>query len=326
MPIRDCIGQNQAKRMISNALSHDRVSHAYLFYGPKGTGKLKMALSFAQALFCSVHTDDACGECANCRRITNGNHPDVYCVQAEGNTIKIDQIRQLQKDISYRASESKRKVYIIEGAERMTHQAANSLLKFLEEPSSGVTAILTTENRHILLSTILSRVQLIPFFPVSKEEMNKYLLAEEISEPIARAVCQMVAGLEEGKQLCRSESFAQVRNVVIQLMKETLNQSSNTIIYLHEKWFKTDRWEEQLDLFLDFIVYWLRDIAHAKNKRLDHIVFIDQLELIRNQSFRWSLMQIVQAIEHVLETKKRLRAHANVQLTLERLFIKLQEG
>jgi DNA polymerase-3 subunit delta' len=326
MPIRECIGQDQAKQMISNALSRDRVSHAYLFYGPKGTGKVQMALSLAQALFCLVQKDDACGECANCRRIVNGNHPDVYRVQAEGNTIKIDQIRQLQKDISYRASESKRKVYILEGAERMTHQAANSLLKFLEDPSEGVTAILTTENRHALLPTIQSRVQLIPFFSLSREEIMKQLLTEEIPEAIVRAVSQMVAGLEEGKQLCHSESFAHVRNVVIQLMKETLNRSSYAMIYLHEKWFKMNQWEDHVDLFLDFIVCWLRDMVHAKNNKLNYIVFIDQFELIQNQSLRWSVMQIVQAIEYVFETKKRLRAHANAQLTLERLFIQLQEG
>jgi DNA polymerase-3 subunit delta' len=326
MPIKDCIGQDQAKRMILNAFQHQRVSHAYLFYGPKGTGKMQMALALAQALFCYEPQGDACGECSNCRRIINGNHPDVYTVEAEGNTIKIEQIRQLQKNISYRASESKRKVYILKDAEKMTHQAANSLLKFLEEPSVGVTAILTTENRQALLSTIQSRVQLVPFFPLSKEEIGRRLYDEKFPEPIVRVVSQMVGGLEEGFQLCQSEAFAHIRNVVIQLMKESLNRSSYAIICLHEKWFKTDRWEDQTDLLLDLMICWMRDIVHAKNQKVDLIVFIDQLELIQSQSLRWTVLQMVQAIEHVLETKKRLRAHANAQLTLERLFIKLQEG
>lgn len=328
MPIQNRVGQHQAKKMLFYALTYDRVSHAYLFYGPKGTGKVQMALSLAQALFCtdSAENRDACGKCVNCRRIEHGNHPDIYRVQSEGATIKIDQIRQLQKDISYRATESKRKVYILEDAEKLTPPAANSLLKFLEEPSPGVTAILTTDHRNALLSTILSRVQLVPFYPYNREQMKRELANESVSEPILQTVSQMVVGLEEGKQLCQSESFAHVRSVVIQLMKETMQRSTYVIISLYEKWFKTDRWEDQNDLLLDLIVCWLRDLVYIKSHKTDLIVYIDQLSTLQQQAIHWSFIQIVQAMQHVVETKKRLRAHANAQLTLERLFIKIQEG
>jgi DNA polymerase-3 subunit delta' len=328
MPIHDRVGQHQAKKMLFNALTYHRVSHAYLFYGPKGTGKVQMALSLAQALFCMspAGDGDACGGCVNCRRIEHGNHPDVYRVEPDGASIKIEQIRQLQKDTTYRASESKRKVYIIENAEKLTPQAANSLLKFLEEPSPGVTAILTTDHRHALLPTVLSRVQLVPFYPFTREEMKIQLAEEAVPEPIIQIVSQMMVGLEEGKQLCHSESFAHVRSVVIQLMKETMQRSTYALISLHEKWFKADRWEDQMDIFLDLIICWLRDLVHIKSHKTNLIVYIDHLSTLQQQAIQWSFIQIVQAMEHVVDTKKRLRAHANAQLTLERLFIKLQEG
>jgi DNA polymerase-3 subunit delta' len=319
-------GQPQAKRMLHHALQHEAVSHAYLFYGPKGTGKYAMALAMAQALFCPEADPYSCGVCVMCRRIRHGNHPDVYSIEPEGSSIKMEQIRQLQKNVTYRASESVRKVYILKDAERMTVQAANSLLKFLEEPSPGVTAILLTENRHALLPTILSRVQWVPFFPIPQAEVLAYLKEQSVTDELARAAVQIVAGMEEALQLCHSEGFAHVRNVVIQLMKETLKGSSYSLVQLHEKWFKSEGSADQHNLLLDLVLCFLRDLIHVQQRRTESVVYIDQLESLQDLALRWPLQRIVQAMEEVIATKKRLRAHANPQLAMERLWIKLQEG
>src|SRR5690606_24330517 len=121
--------------------------HAYLFTGPAGTGKLALANRFAKALCCLQLIDGvACGNCGECRKFDHGNQQDVLYLAPDGQSIKIDQIRQLQRNMVYRTTSSKRMVYIVEQAHKMTVQAANSLLKFLEEPVSPVVAILLTNN------------------------------------------------------------------------------------------------------------------------------------------------------------------------------------
>lgn len=128
-------GQEKAKQILQHALRSGRVSHAYLFAGPSGTGKLQAALAFAQALFCLSGGDDACGECLECRKFEHGNQPDLHRIVPDGQSVKLGQIQELQREMSYRTSDSgSRKVYVIEKADSMTLQAANSLLKFLEEP------------------------------------------------------------------------------------------------------------------------------------------------------------------------------------------------
>lgn len=124
MPFHDIVGQEHAKRLLQNALRKDAVSHAYLFTGPAGSGQMKTALMFAQAIFCTESKDDACGECLECRKVEHGNHPDLSLLQPDGASIKIDQIRELQRVFSYRSEGVNPKVYIIDGADKMTVQVS----------------------------------------------------------------------------------------------------------------------------------------------------------------------------------------------------------
>ena len=135
MSIAQLPGQQKAKRILQHALSSGKVSHAYLFTGPPGSGRMAMANAFAKALFCTGGSNDACGHCLECRKFDHGNQPDLHIVEPEGASIKIDQIRELQRELSYKNIGSERKIYIIGRVETMTLQAANSLLKFLEEPA-----------------------------------------------------------------------------------------------------------------------------------------------------------------------------------------------
>ena len=116
MRISDITGQPKAVKLLQAAIRTGNVSHAYLFGGPAGTGRKQAALAFAQALFCTSGGPDACGECLACRKIEHGNEPDLHLVEPDGAAIKIDQIRGLQRDMSYRSAEAKRKVYIMEQA------------------------------------------------------------------------------------------------------------------------------------------------------------------------------------------------------------------
>src|SRR5699024_7079596 len=159
--------QPLASQMISRSIDRQRISHAYLIQGQKGVGKEAIAQLLAARLFCErAVSADPCNDCMNCRRIESRNHPDVHWIEPDGLSIKKQQIDELQKEFIYSGLESNKKVYIIKGAETLTVNASNRILKFLEEPSKQTTAILLTENSRAIISTIRSRCQVIDLQPL----------------------------------------------------------------------------------------------------------------------------------------------------------------
>lgn len=144
-------GQNKTKKILQDTISKNRISHAYLFNGNNGLGKLEMAEEFAQAIFCKNNIIDGCGNCISCRKLQHNNHPDFFKieVQEDHSSILIEQIREMQKEINYKPYESDYKIYIINQAEKMTLEAQNSLLKTLEDPPDYAVIILTNEQKKI---------------------------------------------------------------------------------------------------------------------------------------------------------------------------------
>ena len=249
----------------------------------------------------------------------------MFVVSPDGNSIKIDQVRELQREFSFRAVESNRKVYIIEQAEKMTVQAANSLLKFLEEPNYQVTAILSTEHVHQILPTILSRCQVMSFQELPLTQRVQVLLQEGLFEPLVRNACQMTADLEQARELCQTESFAQARNVVLQLGQDILDKGSYALVILQDKVVKQDNGEDGLTVMLDFLLYWYRDILLFQIDRNAELVNTDMIHILEQQAMRCSRTWLLQAMGLVADTVHRLNRHANAQLALERMVISLQD-
>lgn len=318
--------QPRASELLSHSLQNNRLAHAYLFTGPKGAGKKQMALHLAKSLFCQEREHDACGACLACRRIDAGNHPDVRLLAPDGASIKIDQIRDLQKEMAMRAVESRHKVYIIEHVDKMTTQAANSLLKFLEEPPAGVLAVLLTEHSNAILPTILSRCQIVPFSPLSADEIAKQLHASGVAEGMARTASHITTNVEEALLLSQSESFAQLKNLVIQLVKECKQSNSSALLTIHEMLQKSDKLKEELPLFLDLLILWLRDILYVQVGRHAHLINSDQQDVLQGQALIWTKAELLRGIDLVMETKYRIERNANAQLALERLVLHIQEG
>jgi len=294
--------------------------------GPKGAGKKQMALHLAKSLFCQEREADACGACLTCRRIESGNHPDVQFITPDGASIKIDQIRALQKEMAMRAVESQHKVYIIEHVDKMTTQAANSLLKFLEEPPAGVLALLLTEHSHAMLPTILSRCQIVQFSPLSADSIAQELRAEGVLAGMAQVASHITTNVEEAKVLSQSESFAQLRNLVIQLVHECKQRNSSALFTIHDLLQKSDKIKEELPLFLDLLILWLRDILYVQVGRHAHLINSDQQDVLQGQALVWTKAELLHGIDLVMETKNRIERNANAQLALERLVLQIQEG
>lgn len=212
MSFQDIIAQERPKNIILGQLRSGRIPHAYLFLGIDGIGRRKAALELSKSLNCHAHSatktfSDACDHCVSCQKIAHGNHPDVqvidfeYQAKLEGKdadkqrNIKIDTIRAVQKDISLKPTEGRWKVYIIDPAEKITLDAANCLLKTLEEPPSWTMIILLAKHKENLPATIVSRTQVLHFTPLPEAAVAAMLLkTADLPPEKARAVAAMAEG------------------------------------------------------------------------------------------------------------------------------------
>ncbi|HEU5344747.1 MAG TPA: DNA polymerase III subunit delta' [Ktedonobacterales bacterium] len=199
--MRDVVGNAQAQATLERALASARLSHAYLLHGPAGVGKFTLAMALAQAALCQRRQpgeSEACGECAACRKLAHGNHPDLTLIEpAEGKRwIRIDDVREALHLANLAPTESAYRIVIIPDAERLQESGANTLLKMLEEPPEGVIFLLLAADADTVLPTILSRCQLVALRPLSFEQVSQALQERWGVAPEAAA---RLAGLANGR-------------------------------------------------------------------------------------------------------------------------------
>jgi len=175
MPFSDIKGQDRALELLKAYIDNGHLEGGYLFTGPSSIGKKMAAKILSQALNCVENNNQACGLCPSCLKIKGDSHPDVHIISSEEAQLKIEDVRQLQKEINLRAYEGRYKVFIIDNAHTLTPEAANCLLKVLEEPPKFSLIILITDKPNLLFKTILSRCKIVKFNAIKREELNKTL-------------------------------------------------------------------------------------------------------------------------------------------------------
>ena len=195
----ELVGQEAIKRTLTNSLLSGKISHAYLFSGPRGTGKTSVARLFAKALNCEEGIGHICNHCSNCVAVNDGSHPDIIEIDAASNS-GVEEVRTLIEQVKYGPIKGTKKVYIIDEVHMMTNSAFNALLKTLEEPPEYCVFILCTTEPYKLLPTILSRCQRYEFKKISDDELRKLLLrvllAEKVTctEPALRLIIELSNG------------------------------------------------------------------------------------------------------------------------------------
>ncbi len=205
----------------------------------------------------------------------------------------------------------------------MTANAANTLLKFLEEPSSDTTAILLTEQSHQILNTILSRCQVVTFRPLPTESLIRRLQDEGVTTSLSTLAAQLTNSFDEALALCSDEWFAQARALVIKLC-EALEKDKASVFFVQEKWGKHFGEKEQLQQGLDMLLLIYKDLLYVQLGEEDRLVFHEQKEMF--ESFSYAQKRIVSALFNILEAKNRINANVNAQLVFEQLVLRLQEG
>jgi DNA polymerase-3 subunit delta' len=254
-------GQDKAKRMLSRSLAAGRVPHAYIFKGPEGVGKRLFARGVAAAVNCrDKERIGACGVCSSCKKFRSMNHPDFQVVSPEKGVIKIDQIRRLTKELSYPPYESTMRVVVLEDVQTMRREAANSLLKTLEEPPENNLLILTAEASQELLATLTSRCQVVSFAQLSVDDTMNILLQQGVEREAARLLARLSEG-SPGKALLlhKTEMIDLWRKLVSFLSDKAIDADRDVgeLLHLAENMASL---KEELPSLLGLLKIWLRDL------------------------------------------------------------------
>jgi DNA polymerase-3 subunit delta' len=322
MSFKDIYGHEKQISVLQTATARNRVPHAYLFYGTEGVGKRTVAEIFSKAINCRNNTTDSCDECPSCVKIDRGNHPDVVMIRAEGQFIKIKEIRELQEQMKFRPLEGRKRIFIIDDADRMNIVSANALLKTLEEPSASNILILITARPHQLPMTILSRCQHVRFNPLQRETIAAYLQKKVSLDSQASFLISLSSGGSIGRALTlHDDSYLTTRNAVFTIMSK-IRMNDPLMVLLLPNDFGQDRKEVMERLGILMAGY--RDaLVYKETGEVDRVINQDHIDVIQSVAENVAGRDILNSIRAVDRAFHALSQNANKQLTLETMVFRL---
>ena len=386
----DLVGQEAAAGILSAALRQRRIGHAYLFVGPEGVGKLTAALLFAKALNCEdeTTTDEACGKCMSCLRFEHGNHPQIWRIAPmyRKQPITDSRLLELVEDqawitIAHTRGDARNppphppvlreamrkpifspyKVFIFEPADRMTEEAADSLLYTLEGPPQGTVFILVTSRPAALRETVVSRCEQVRFHMVAPQKIEELLRARGIEEDRARLIAGLADG-RPGRAIAMSERpyLLELRAEAIGLAEEMFSAPVQAALALSSRTqeLAARLWEMEFEAIveqqreeqgeregaveaeamrightramrravpqvLNMMAGWLRDIMVAKGGRPELVINREHLELAQQRAETVPYDALRRAIEAIARTEGHIRSYVNLDPALEAMYVEL---
>jgi DNA polymerase-3 subunit delta' len=330
------IGHQWAEDLLKGHIIINRVRHAYLITGTEGIGKRTLALRFLQALTCQHPPREGgyCNECRSCQLIPQNAYPDLHLVDVEENerSIKVDKIRSLRRVLSLSPNEGKRRLALLVDFHNATEQAANALLKTLEEPPPQVVIILTAKSREALLPTIVSRCENISLRPITTKKLSAYLIS--LGETAERA--RLLAGVAGGRpgwaiRLREDPTVLDRRDRLLDEMIGLIAGDRQKRFSYVEEWNTSlrkrfpileDRRKECMDVLGIWLAYWRDVMLQAyggreprNNPNREDAIRIHVDEIPKNR--------ILMAIESIQNTIDAIDRNANIRLVLETLMLDL---
>lgn len=289
MDFSSIIGNDKIKKDLDLAVKNNNVLHSYMFCGQEGIGKKLIAKEFAKKILC---INKEFKDCSSCIKFNSNNHPDFYILNEAGETIKVDQIREITNKINEKPIVSEKKVYIINDSDKMTPDAANCLLKTLEEPPEYAVIILIVSNESLILSTVKSRCMKIKFDNISEDELKRFLKEQKGYDNLGENFLKLLNGsigialnLVQNKEIFDGVQKL-IDNIETSNIIEVLNNGK--IIYNKE--------------FIEPILNYMLVCMYEKSK----------------YNYKY-----INCIEYILDTMKRLKSNSNFDMTIDNLLLKV---
>lgn len=319
------IGHEQNIEHLENAIENGQVSHAYIFNGEDGIGKMTMAKAFVKALLCE--SKNSCGTCQSCIQIDSGNHPDVIYVTHEKAGITVDDIRdQVNQSVFVKPYSSDYKVYIIDEADKMNAAAQNALLKTIEEPPAYAVIILLSNNKESFLETIVSRCVVLNFGPLKESQVREYLHShyDNMNGREDLAVSYSMGNIGKAKKVIESDDFNEQKDFCLNLMANLEKWDIHEILLSLKQMAS---YKDYIYDLLDIMTIYYRDILILKVTGLPNkTVFKEKFSVMKNQSIYLSFEGIDTIIKEIEKAKIRLKANVNFDVTLELLLFVMKEN
>lgn len=317
--------QPEISHLFMNLIKTNRLQHAYIFEGVAGTGKYEMARWIAQRLYCQKPTDDGspCLDCNQCFRIQQGEHPDVTTLQPDGQTIKVDQVRAIKEEFSKSGMETRRKILIVEDMEKMTTNAANSLLKFIEEPEGEITIMLLTTEVQQLLPTIVSRAQII-HFPIRDIKIRIEDIQEKgIPREAATIIAYLTQDTDQAIAIYESEEFASIVEVVWKWFVLLHKNSDQAFIFIQTDLLEYAKNREQASLILELLILLYRDVTAICFEQ-DRVIAFSKYEVRLHEMASMKLQaNIPDILTLILSGKKKLGRYVSAQGVFEQIALNI---